>query len=342
MAEAGGGEDGYVVDCPTDGSLDSAEAVASCSAAAMEDVRSFSFEGVIDLFALFSLGEGDGGESAMRLSGSMVLPDRIRYTIGLGPAEERVSISGVQIGMDTYVQDPDSGQWFKDVPTDADALGAIELAELFLAPIYSGASLEGTTGLEDGTAVYLLVDQESPPGGDAVFLSGAGTSMSALVGVADFLTRQVKISAATPAGESRDFILISYHGYNEAAAIEPPTNYMELPDVTIDPALPDSPVVLSLTRNSDGDVEVMFNEPVFVEGIVELYVLEPTTGGWGLPLLGGSGTDTLTFDADAEDRPQLVLGESEIAGFWFPDFDSNLVDAEGTSVNLNFDVWTYE
>ena len=308
----------------------------------MEDVRSFSFEGVIDLFALFSLGEGDGGESAMRLSGSMVLPDRISYTIELGPAEERVSISGVQTGMDTYVQDPDSGQWFKDAPTDADALGAIELAELFLAPVYPGASLEGTTRLEDGTVVYLLVDQESPPGGDAVFLSGAGTSMSALVGVADFLTRQVRISAQTPDGESRDFISISYHGYNKAAAIEAPANFMELPDVTIDPAVPDSPMVLSLTRNSNGDVEVMFNEPVFVEGSVELYVLEPTTGGWGLPLLAGSGTDTLSFDADAVGRPPLVLGESQIAGFSFPDFDSNLVDAEGMSVNLNFDLWTYE
>ena len=86
----------------------------------------------------------------------------------------------------------------------------------------------------------------------------------------------------------------------------------------------------------------MFNEPVFVEGSVELYVLEPSTGGWGLPLLSGSGTDTLIFDADAADRPPLVLGESLIAGFSFPDFESSLVDSEGTSANLNFEVWTYE
>ena len=62
-------------------------------------------------------------------------------------------------------------------------------------------------------------------------------------------------------------------------------------------------MVVGLTRNDDGDVEVMFSEPVFAEGDVELYVLDPETGGWGLPLLGGSGSDTLTFDADAEDRP---------------------------------------
>ena len=308
----------------------------------MEDVRSFSFEGVIDLFALFSLGEGDGGEAAMRLSGSMVLPDRIRYSIDLGPAEERVSIAGVQIGTDTYVLDPDSGLWFKGAPADADALGAVELAELFMSPIYSGASFEGTARLEDGTAVYVLGDQQSAPGSDAGIPLGAGTSMTAFVGVADFLARQVRISAETADGESSDFIVISYYGYNEAAEIEAPANYVELPDVATDDGVPGSPMVVGLTRNDGGDVEVMFNEPVFVEGSVELYVLDTATGGWGLPLLGGSGTDTLTFDADAEDRPPMVLGESQIAGFTFPDFDSNLVDAEGTSVNLNFDLWTYE
>ena len=101
-------------------------------------------------------------------------------------------------------------------------------------------------------------------------------------------------------------------------------------------------MVVDLTRNDDGDIEVMFSEPVFVEGEVTLYVLDPATGGWELPLLGGSGTDTLTFDADAEGRPSLILGESQIAGISFPDFNSNLVDSEGARVNPNIDLWTYE
>ena len=76
--------------------------------------------------------------------------------------------------------------------------------------------------------------------------------------------------------------------------------------------------MLGLVRNEEGDVEVTFSEPVHVQGEVELYVLDPETGGWGLPLLDGSGTDTLTFDADAEDRPTLIVGESQLAGFAFP------------------------
>ena len=99
---------------------------------------------------------------------------------------------------------------------------------------------------------------------------------------------------------------------------------------------------MGLAKNDDGDVEVMFDKPVQVQGVVELYVLEPSTGGWGLPLLSGSGTDTLIFDADAEGRPKLVAGESQIAGFAFPDQESRLVDSDGTGVNLNIDLWTYE
>ena len=306
--------------------------------------RSFSFEGVINLLALFPLGEAEGdiSEAAMQLSGAMVLPDRISYRIDIGPEEEIASITGVQIGMDVYVQDPDSGLWFKGAPADSDSLGALQLVGMFMTPIDPGISLDGIANLDDGTSVYRLVSSQPALGSEALFFSGTGTSMMVLVGTADFLTRQVRISAQTADGEARDFIAISYHGYNEASEIEAPASFLELPEITTDAGVPGPPMVVSLIRNDDGNIEVMFNEPVIVEGSVELYVLEPSTGGWGLPLLGGSGTDTLTFDADPEGRSALVLGESQIAGFTFPDFDSNLVDAEGTRANLNFDVWTYE
>ena len=101
-------------------------------------------------------------------------------------------------------------------------------------------------------------------------------------------------------------------------------------------------MVVGLSKNDDGDVEVMFDKPVQVQGTVELYVLEPNTGGWGLPLLSGSGTDTLTFDADAEGRPKLVADESQIAGFAFPNPEAKLTDSDGTGVNLNIELWTYK
>lgn len=316
----------------------------------MQNVKSVSFEGVIDLLAIFPLGEAEEGEAAMRLSGAMIIPDRIRYRIDIGPEEERVSIAGVQIGMDTFIQDPESGLWFKSAAEASESLEALQLVGMFMTPVDPGASLDGTAELDDGATAYRLVSSQPPLGSETLFLSGTGISMTVFVGVADFLVREIRISAGTPDGESRDFITISYHGYNETSEIEPPANYLPLSDVMPDVGTPGSPMVVGLTRNDDGDVEVMFNEPVIVEGSVELFVLDPTsvldasTGArsWGLPLLGGSGTDTLTFDADAEDRPPLVLGESQILGFWFPDFESNLVDSEGTSANLNFDVWTYE
>ncbi|MDE2861288.1 MAG: hypothetical protein OYI31_05815 [Chloroflexota bacterium] len=308
----------------------------------MQEVRSVSFEGVVDLLAIFPLGEGDGGEAVMRLSGAMVMPDRVRYRIEIGADDEMVSIAGVQIGTDTYIQDPESGLWFKGAAEVSESLEALQLVGMFMTPVDPAASLDGTTELDDGATAYRLVSSQPPLGSEALFLSGSGISMTILVGVADFLVREIRISVGTPDGESRDFIAISYHGYNETSEIEPPADYLTLPDTMTDMGVPGPPMVVGLTRNNDGDVEVMFSEPVFVEGEVELYVLEPSTGGWSLPLLGGSGTDTLTFDADAEDRPPLVLGESQIAGFSFPDFESNLVDAEGTSAYLNFEVWTYE
>ena len=330
------------VECPTDGTLGSAAAVSSCSALAVQQVKSFSFNAEIALLALFPVEEAGGGEGSMRLSGSMVQPDRLRFQINLGPDAEMVEISGVIIGSDTYIQDPESRLWFKGTPPDDDLLTSLQLVGMLMLPTNPAVSLNGTIDLDDGSMAYLIVSDQPAQGSGAGFPLGSGGRVTSVVGVADFLIREVKVAAEGLDGETRDFIIISYHGYNEAAEIEPPADYLPLPDEAMDTGASGAPVVVGLTRNDDGDVEVMFSEPVFVEGDVELYVLDPDTGGWGLPLLGGSGTDTLTFDADSEDRPSLVSGESQIAGLSFPDSESNLVDSEGRLVNLNIELWTYE
>ena len=336
------------VECPPDGTLDSAVAISSCSTLAVQQVNSFSFNAEIDLLALFPVEEtgGDQGPTrahSLRLSGSIIQPDRLRFQINLGPEAGMIEFSGVIVGNDTYVQDPESRLWFKGVPPDDDLLSSLQMVGMLMLPTDPAISLNGTIDLDDGSMAYLIVSDQPPQQGSGAGLPfSSGSTVTRAVGVADFLTREVRVAAEGSDGEPRDFITINYHGYNEAAEIEPPADYLPLPDEAMDPGTPGSPMVMGLTRNDDGDVEVMFSEPVLVEGDVELYVLDPETGGWGLPLLGGSGTDTLTFDADAEDRPSLVLGESQIAGFSFPDSDSNLVDSEGTWVNLNFDFWTYE
>ena len=132
------------------------------------------------------------------------------------------------------------------------------------------------------------------------------------------------------------------HGYDSPAEIEPPAQYLPLPEGAMEGEPPAEAMVVGLARNADGDVEVTFSEAVHVEGQVELYVIDPATGGWGLPLLGGNGTTVLTFDADAEDRPSLVVGQHEIAGFIFPTPDSEMTDAQGERLDPTFDVWTYE
>ena len=121
--------------------------------------------------------------------------------------------------------------------------------------------------------------------------------------------------------------------------MEPPAEYVSPPEESMESGDMGAATVVGLVRNEEGDIEVTFSEPVYVQGNVELYVLDPETGGWGLPLLDGSGTDTLTFDADAEDRPALIVGESQLVGFAFP---SQTTDSDGDWLIIDFDPWTYE
>ena len=263
----------------------------------------------------------------------------------LEKARKQIALSDiviVMVGQDAYVQDPESGQWFKGVPDDDDFLGSIQMVGMFQIPNDPDAELGELVELEDGTKGYTIVSEQTGPQSGMAGIGLPGGNLTWIVGVDDFLTREVKVSLEGAGDKPVDFVSMSYGGYNEEFEIEPPTDYTALPDEMMQPGPPGVAMVVNLTKNDDGDVEVKFDKPVQVQGTVELYVLEPSTGGWGLPLLSGSGTDTLIFDADAEGRPKLVAGESQIAGFTFPDFESRLVDSDGTGVNLNFDLWTYK
>ena len=161
------------------------------------------------------------------------------------------------------------------------------------------------------------------------------------MGAGDFLTREVRIALDDVDGRAPNLLTVRYHGYNEAQEIEPPARYATVPEESMGSGAPGPPRVAGLAKDEDGDVEVTFSRPVHVQGQVELYVIDPATGGWGLPLLGGSGTAILTFDADAEDRLPLVVGESQIAGFIFPTPDSQMTDGGGARLDLTFDLWIY-
>ena len=278
----------------------------------------------------------------MQLSGTIVAPDKLSFTVSMQAEGEEIEINAVMVGQDAYVQDPESGEWFKGVPPDADFLGSIQMVGMFQIPNDPDAELKETVELEDGTKGYVIVSEQSGPQSGMAGLGLPGGNLTWIVGVDDFLTREVRVSIEGAGDEPVNFVSMSYDGYNEEFEIEPPAEYTALPDELMQPGPPGIATVVGITKNAEGNVEVMFNQSVQVQGTVDLYVLEPSTGGWGLPLLSGSGTDTLVFDADAEGKPKLVAGESQIAGFAFPDEESRLVDSDGAGVNLNIELWTYE
>ena len=102
------------------------------AAQAVQQVESFSFDGEFNLLAIFSA-EG-GEEGSIRISGATALPDRLRFEISLGPQGEMVEIKGVVIGGDTYIQDPDSGQWFKGSPLTLSSLPSFRWSGCFTHP----------------------------------------------------------------------------------------------------------------------------------------------------------------------------------------------------------------
>ncbi len=333
---------GLSLDCPADGSLTSAIAVTSCSVLAAGRVKSFSFDATADLLALFPIGGAASDEGSIKLTGTIVPPDRLRYTITLGPVADMIEISGITIGADTYFQEPESGVWLKGTVPDEDLLSSLQMVGMLMLPIDSNAFMDTTLSLNEDSMVYIIISDQPLQEGESGFLPLQSTIVTRSVGIDDFLTREVRVSSMGLDGETRDFMTISYHSYNEPAIVEPPASYIPLPDDAMRSGPMEDIVIKGLTRNADGDVEVAFSGPVFVEGGVELYVLNPETGGWGLPLVSGSGTNTLTFDADSPDRPPLVAGESQIAGFSFPEFEYDLVGSDGRNINPYFEIWTYE
>ena len=335
------GETSLAADCLLGGVLDNVATITSCAEQAMQQVKSFSFEGEFNLLALFPSGEASTA-GVMTLSGAIMLPDKIRFEISFSPAGQLIQAAGVVIGRDTYIRDPESDMWFKGNRPDAEFLGVIQTVGLFQLPKNSNATLDESLSLDDGTKGYVLsYDQTGQQSG----LEGLGFpdgTLLVVMGSDDFLTREIRVTLEDVNDKAANLLTIRYHGYNETTEIEPPAQYVTIPLDAIDSESPVAPAVVGLARTEDGAVEVMLSEPVFVQGQVELYVLDPATGGWVLPLIDGSGTATLAFDANAENRPPLVVGESQIAGFIFPTPDSQMTDADGSRLDLTFDLWTYE
>ena len=162
----------------------------------------------------------------------------------------------------------------------------------------------------------------------------------------NFLHESVSLAAVDADGVEHKIIDVQYSRHNEPLTIEAPSEYIEISGMPIpggmtDPGIGGEPGVVGLAKNADGDVELRFSAPVTVNGDVALYVIDPATGGWELPILSGSGSDTLTFDAEPEGKPSLIPGESVIPGLIFMTAESEIIDSDGNPVNPVFEEWVY-
>ena len=329
-------------DCVAGGGLTDADAIIACNLEAMQRYTSYSFEGEFDLFAAFPIEGAPAMAPLMQLSGAVVQPDKTSFTLKLGPEGETVETKGILIGGDFYGQDPESQLWFKGTPPEGDqSLAPLQLAGMLYLPQDIPTSLEEVIDLDDGGKGYVLVSEQAGLGGEAAMLGLSDGGLTRVVGADDFLTREIRVAIEGPDGQSRDLFTIRYHGFGDELSIEAPESFVDLPPGAMSSGVQEPATVVALTRNADGNVEVRFSKPVIAEGEIILYVLEPSTGGWELPLLSGSGTDTLVFDAAAEGSPTLVAGEHEIAFIGFGG-NAQIVDADGVRANDLFDTWKYE
>ena len=329
-------------DCVAGGGLTDADAIIACNLEAMQRYTSYSFEGEFDLFAAFPIEGAPAMAPLMQLSGAVVQPDKTSFTLKLGPEGETVETKGILIGGDFYGQDPESQLWFKGTPPEGgQSLAPLQLAGMLYLPQDIPTSLEEVIDLDDGGKGYVLVSEQAGLGGEAAMLGLSDGGLTRVVGADDFLTREIRVAIEGPDGQSRDLFTIRYHGFGDELSIEAPESFVDLPPGAMSSGVQEPATVVGLTRNADGNVEVRFSKPVIAEGEIILYVLEPSTGGWELPLLSGSGTDTLVFDAAAEGSPTLVAGEHEIAFIGFGG-NAQIVDADGVRANDLFDAWKYE
>ena len=264
-------------DCLPGGMLDDAATVSLCNAQAMQQVKSFSFDGKFNLLAIFPV-EGAGGEGSIQLSGAIVLPDRLSFKVSLNPDGEMVEINAVVIGEDSYFRVPELNQWFKGSPSGgppgSEFLEVVQLVGLLQLPNDAGATLQEPVDLDDGTRGYVLVSDQTGQGSGMEGFGFPGGNLIRVVGADDFLTREIRVAVEGADDEMRDLMTINYHGYNEPQEIEPPAEYITLPDDSMGSGALVAPTIMGFARNEEGDIEVTFSEPVYVQGKVELYVLD--------------------------------------------------------------------
>ena len=349
-------------DCDPGVELDDADTITMCNAGAMVQLMSYSFEMTMDLTSALALMDPDAaatGMGEMGLVGSILLPDRLQFTLTIGGGLGQVEVPVIMIGDHIYVKDPLLDAWYKDAASNTDDLSVFDTFRHLSQLVEGDAALSGLIDLEDGTRVYELLLE--PPEGGPMGMIGAGpltegAVLTMLVGAADFLTREIRLDLERD-GEIHPLVTISIHDFNEPVQVEPPEEYEVVPlekdavsfptpqgVVVVEPPRDPPPpmaILLVIRKDSDDNIRVSFSNTVHVSGAVELRVEDPDGRGWSLPLIHGDGTAELVFDASPEGMPLLTPGQTTINTFVFLEQDAEIVDENGQPAELHFEPWTY-
>ena len=331
-------------ECLTNGSLTDSKLIATCSLNAMALLRSVKVEVDFDLGALIRGGTPPGSEvPSIKMQVERVLPDDFRVTM-TGPAGEAFEF--VFVDGESYINDGTFGEWFK-IPQTPDETAAmlmsLNMVEQQLSELDNQDILWGETEISEDGSQYVV--SYRPPAEQAG-LGAPPMELQMNIDAQTFLQNSVSLRLVDEAGLGLRIAEFKYSDHNSPFTIEAPESFFEPDPSLMQPGsegfgLSEGPSVTSLSKNDDGNVEVTFSEPVNLVGEVGLYVLEPSIGGYSLPYIGGSGTDTLTFSADVPDHPSLIPGESIILGFTFDSPESDLVGENGRRADSTFDEWVY-
>ena len=104
----------------------------------------------------------------------------------------------------------------------------MQLVGFLIAPNDPTASFDGILDLDDGAQAYVLISEFTGQGIGTGLAPGSAGRVTRAVDATDFLTRLVTVAEEGSDGELRDFVTITYSGYNESYELDPPDEL--LPD----------------------------------------------------------------------------------------------------------------
>ena len=331
--------------CIPGGELTDVVLILLCNELATGQAHSFRFSAEISMAVAFPSAVAAEDVSPVQIEGAVMMPDRSTYRVSLDLGGANQTVTFISIGEFLYTQDPEQGYWIR-TSSDEQFMNAVDLLTIHADAQGPQVTLRGVERAAPSEALLYEVVREEADGS----LGLLPRAMSRwLIDSTTFLTAEASVDIGDGGDSDGNLGILRVYAYNSIDEITPPRSFLDIPPMGYNPPgigpIPPSgpsarPGVVDLARNQDGNVQVTFTSPVIVEGSVELYVIDSSTGGWTLPLLHGSGTSVLTFDAAPEGKPALVEGASQIPGMILGT-DLALVDQRGAAADVTFDTWTY-